>query len=123
VDRADRARRHAEVAAEAGIEVERLAVVVERGVNQDRVEKDVVTETRMNDVPVDSHVPHAGLDGHRLVGDVPEAPPGAGVHVHGKTHRGGDTAHSPVGEAPEDRGRAVAKTVAFVLPCLVRRRP
>ena len=81
--------RDAQLALDAGVDVERLAVGVEVGGHQDRAQGDGTAELRVDDAAVPPHAAHPSRLGHRLVGHRPHlARPAsrlegeAGRHVH-----------------------------------------
>jgi hypothetical protein len=84
-----------------------VVVVGDVGVDEDRLQQHEVAEARVDDVAVDAHVAHAGLDGDDLVGDLPR--PLAWLVAHREPdvrHHGADavvdeTAHDRVGDNVE----------------------
>ncbi len=85
-DGPDRAGRHAQLAFEAGVVGDGLAVGRRLGVDQYRAKDDEVAELGVDDVAVDAHVTQARRHGHRLVRDDPNLA-GEAVLLHRKARR------------------------------------
>src|SRR5262245_15462822 len=66
-NRSDRASRNAELALKTGVVIQWAVIVARITVHQHRAQQHKVAELRMNQVPVNAHVPKSCLDRDRLV--------------------------------------------------------
>ena len=80
-------RRHAQLAFQARVVRDRLAIGGGLGGDQDGAQQDEVAEPGVDDVAVDAHVPQARSDGDRLVRHDPNLPTRKAVHLHREAHR------------------------------------
>src|SRR5262249_8677356 len=66
-NRADRASRHAKLAFEAWVVINRLVIVAGLAAHQHRTQQHKIPELWMNQVAVNAHMTQSGFDGDRLV--------------------------------------------------------
>ena len=113
-DGPDRARRHAQLALQARVVVDRLVVGGRLGVDQDRPQQDEVAELGVDDVAVDAHVPQARRDGDRLVRDDPDLA-GEAVHLHREAHRRVDRPDALLLQGGDDLAGDLVDVIAGVV--------